>query len=1054
MRTWFRKLFRREKRVHKRPLVTAITVFVVFLLVSSIVFISLGLLRMSSDYPQVSAEMEQSGVSSSGLGVNLSYIPSTNLVWDPSFENQYSEEVFSVAEAGENALYLQGGTGETALEFDSSYRGGKVRVMSYDEAGQMSQILMANIVDFQTHQMGLWKEVEHDSALEVEDGKICSNGETALLIMQDGNILTDVTSVSPERLSVSFEDCVFIDAAYSASRCFAVTDQGDFFYSSNGRNWNAVEITEREKYSIKAVTVLGNIGIACGDEGQILVCNMSTISEPSTSADCDFRTAVSNGKRALLAGSNGQVYATSNGTLYRQLSKEELDVADVTWSLSYCQDERFILVGEQGQIAIGTCDEKTGMFSFSYTDPSMPDGNAPKQLTVFPGGEIWMLTDQGFVFSYSEKDSKWKQVFAEKDNQIEAMGLSTTEGVLILRNGKLYSASMYTKVTIDQEISDEEVQSGNICLLSVPVASISQKRNGLWEVFGENTSVQIVGNAPKTSGEKALQLSSANSDADTAHFISQIISRDEIVPMQEKTFYHVKVLLKQNRLESGEVMVWLSGLKEPIGTTFTGVNSNWKEFSYTFAWPANQTISDEDIRLNIGFYGSGEVLVDSVRLEREAFSDTQIEPQILETLEDTSPEFIRLENLGLGRLSYEFSSNLLSLGNEGAYIDADGQSRHKGVVSLESTMRMVKQSDADPWFVIDSAFGSDEIEALLGYICGTISDEYGKIRIDNGTAVPWIKQFERIIIETTDANGLFETDLQRRAYVDYVIEMITGSKYYADIKDKIYFVDGMQYKDGIMTSSADYHSSSICISNDQMENLETLAQEKVRDMVAETYQDYVDQIPRDPSYIQDDSGEWINDLTFSIISHRVYENEILVDEESLSAAEMIELLLMDLGDHTSFVTVDLPVSRLDGDADDDVLFSKDDDTLQNRKIRTSNNETMLRLIGVLTRVAQGQRIATNWVAPLSKTNEKDYTIDLRSYAYYRDGNIYLIILNPTDEQQQFLIESNSKISDVKVKRYSSECEEIGLASTGNILERNEKRFTLQAGQFCVAVIPV
>ncbi len=1054
MRTWLRRLFRREKRVHKRPLVTAITVFVVFLVAASILFLSLGVLRMSSEYPQVSTEMDQTGVTASGLGVNLSYIPSTNLVWDPSFENRYREEVYSIAEAGGNAIYLHGGIGDSNPENDATYRGSKIRVMSYDEEGQMSQVMMATVLDYQTRQMGIWKDVEHANRLEMDSGKIFSDGEIALLIMQDGAILTDVTSSSPARLVPPTEDCKFVDASFSATRCFSVTERGDFFFSSNGRSWNAVEVSDGDKYQVEAITALGNIGIACGPEGRILVCDTLRISEPKTSATCDFHTAVSGDGHALLAGSNGEVYVTSNGVLYRKLTSEELPARNVEWQLSFYQENCFVLVGTKGEIAKGTCDERTGVFAFEFEEAFLPDGNLPKQLTVFPSGEIWMLTDKGFVYSYSHKEVKWKQVFAEKDNQIDAMGLATTEGVLILRNGRLYSASMYTKLVIDQEIGEEEVQSGNICMLSVPVVSVSQDEPSLWDVFGENTSVQLVSDVPKTAGERSLQLSSSNSDPQKEHFVSQVISRDEINPMQEKTFYHFKVLLKQNHMENGEVMMWLSGLSEPIGTTFTNVNGNWKEYSYTFAWSADKLVEGEEIRLNIGFYGNGEIYVDDVRLEREAYSDTKIDPMLVETLSDTEPEFIRLENLGLGRLSYEFSSNLLPMSNEGAYIDVNGQPMTQGVIALESTLRLVKQCGANPWFPIDSAFGSDEISAFLGYICGNMTDDYGKIRVDNGTAVPWSKQFDRIIIETTDRNGLFETDMQRRAYVDYVISQIAESKFYSDIKDKLIFVDGMTYQDGMMTSSADYHASAIHVHNDQTENLEVLLQEEIHELIAMTYQNYIDEIPRDPSYIQDDSGEWIDDLSFSVIHHRVYENEILADETSLSAAEMIDLLLMDLGDHTSFVTVDLPITRLDGDNDGEVFFSRDGDSLVNRKTRSQNNATMLRLVGVLSKVSQGQRINSNWVAPLSKTNDEDYSIELRSYAYYRDGAVYLIILNPTDEQQQFLIDSDSKASDVKVQRYSSTCEEISLASSGSFLRTNGRRYTLQAGQFCVAVIPV
>ncbi|HAU50300.1 MAG TPA: hypothetical protein DCW43_00815, partial [Clostridiales bacterium] len=85
---------------------------------------------------------------------------------------------------------------------------------------------------------------------------------------------------------------------------------------------------------------------------------------------------------------------------------------------------------------------------------------------------------------------------------------------------------------------------------------------------------------------------------------------------------------------------------------------------------------------------------------------------------------------------------------------------------------------------------------------------------------------------------------------------------------------------------------------------------------------------------------------------------------------------------------------------------------------------------------------------------ENYSIGLHSFAYESDGYIYLIITNPTKEQQQFLIESHASAKNISVKRYSEEGKEIALASTKNFLSGNERRYTLQPGQFCVAVITV
>jgi len=1055
MITFLRRLFRQEGRMHKRPFVTAVTVFAVFLLLAAFFFLGLGILRMSYDYPEVSTQAESSDVLSSGLGVNLSYIPSTNLLWDPSFENDYYENVFSVAEAKGDVVYLHSRPDDPYALTDT-YKGGELRIMTYDEEGKMSQVVYAGIVDYQTDQLGVWKEIENETSGTYATKWLRSEGNYALALLQNGELITDITSSEPTRIEQASKDDPIADAAVHNAHFFAVTSAGTFYISSNGRAWETVSDAALKECDMLAVTALGRLGIACGRAGKILVCDGASISTPSRFTENSLYTAVSSDTRALLAGENGYVCTTVNGSVFRKLTSDELETkTSDKWILSAINGEEFVLVSENGMLAIGTCDEKSGKFSFVRYDVVLPSGLVPKQIALFPNGDVWALTENGYIYSFSRAADKWHQIFAEKDNQIDSMTRTSGENILICRSGNLYSASMYTKVTIDQAIGEVEIQNGDMCLLSAPVPSVDGNGRGAWEVFGESSTVQIVSGSPKAAGDKSLQLSSSLPDEEQAHFISQVISKDEISPMKEKVFYHIRLYLKQNNMEKEQVMVWISGLSEPIGTTFTDVSGNWREYSYTFAWPSEKgKVKEEDIRLNIGFYGSGEMLVDGVCLERETYSEQQIRPKLVDLLDDNSPEFLRLSNLGLGRLGTSISSNLPMIGNELLYAAQEGEMVSSGVVSLETTMRLVKQVDANPWLVIDSAFGSDEMEILLGYLCGGITDTYGKIRVDNGTALAWQKQFDRFVVEITDENGLFETDLQRRAYVDHMIEIIKGSEFYSDMKDRLFFVDGMRYDNGTMLSVADYHSSDLFLRNTGEERLSSVSDGEISSLLDSIYTDYIDAIPRNSSYMQDVKGEWISDLSISIVQNRVSENQIVSDEIPMNAAQLLEFLLYDLGDHTSFVSVDLPVSRISGDAKDDYLFAYDGDTLENRRIRSANAEVLLRTVGVVTKIAQGPRVETSWTAPLSRKKDDSYSIGLTSYAFASNGNIYLIVANPTTEQQQFLIDTDVAKDDITVKRYSSECKEIALASTRSILHRNERRYTLQAGQFCVAVIPV
>ncbi|MBO4688436.1 MAG: hypothetical protein J5636_07980 [Clostridiales bacterium] len=1039
--------------MHKRPLVTAVTVFIAFVLAATLLFANLGLIRKSSDYPTVKVNDNTSGVIASGLGVNLSCIPSTNILWDPSFENCYVESIFSVAEASGNNVYLHSDPSAEAEDM-SVYTGGRLRIMSYDEEGRMNELVNAGILDYQVRQLGIWKSVDIESPVNPDAEIIMSKDGYTALLLKDGSLLCDVTSKDPVQVMPTDEESPYIALSLGNSCHYAVTREGSFAASANGHAWSPISYFLEES-EICAIASLGKLGVACGTNGTVLVCDMEKVSVPDLNTNCNLYTAVSDDHRMLLAGEQGKVYTTSNGTVFRSLSAEELETKQTdTWLFSEYSGEEFVLLGQYGQIAIGHYDESSDRFLFERYSTALPESLAPRQLAVFPGGEIWVLTDNGYLYAFSREKNSWQQVFVQKDNQIDALSTASSGNIFLARGGKLYSATVYTKVTIDQPIGEIEIQNGDMCLMSATIPSVGDPGESAWEVLGEGTTSQIVYGGAKMYGERALRLSSMLADEEKAHIISQIISRDEVGPLEEKAFYHIRLSMKQSGLRSEQAMVWISGLSEPIGTTYSDISGNWKEYSFTFVWPKNQYNADEGLRLNIGFYGQGDLYIDGVTLEKETYSELQVRPRLESVLEDASPEFLRLENLRLGRIGMNISSNLPQIGNEILCADAEGSKTNSGIISLETSLRLVKSIEAKPWLVIDSAFSAEEMDALLGYLCGGITDDYGKIRVDNGTAVPWQKQFDRIVLEITDDNGLFETDLQRRAYVDYLILLISNSPYYPDIKDSIFFLDGMHYDNGTVLSGADFHTTALAINN-QGENQSLLeGRESLPSVISAGYQDYIDTIPRNPSYSQDAYGEWISELSFSMVSSRVYENQILLDEVALNAAEIINFLLEDLGNHTSFVAVDLPVSPLSVDGDEEYFFSCAKESLQNRKVNTQNAEVLVRTVGVITKYAQGKKNDVEWVVPLSHVNDTDYKISLDSYAFTQEGYTYLIIVNRSEEQQQFMIDSRAASRDVEVHRYSMECKEIALAASGGLLQLADRRYTLQSGQFCIAIIPI
>ena len=173
-------------------------------------------------------------------------------------------------------------------------------------------------------------------------------------------------------------------------------------------------------------------------------------------------------------------------------------------------------------------------------------------------------------------------------------------------------------------------------------------------------------------------------------------------------------------------------------------------------------------------------------------------------LKSGSPAAVRLGNLNFASSGFSHSSFYgHSEDSNSAWCEIGGKLKRVSVCnSLEDSLRMVNACGSAPWFRIGSCATSQEIDDFLEYLCGSVSSDYGRKRIDNGTAMPWSRCFDTIYIEISDSEGFFISDTQRAAYVNFVISMFSQSEYYTDIKDKAVFLDGMSYDGGVMISSA------------------------------------------------------------------------------------------------------------------------------------------------------------------------------------------------------------------------------------------------------------
>jgi len=1049
-------------RIHKRPFIVTIAVITIFLIAGALVVLYLGFFRQTSQTAQIRVESEITGMDVHGLGINIGTIPTPNMVLASSFEHTASGQFFTVYEGSTDYVYLLQNDENGQVYSDGSFTGGTVRVMSLDEQGRMVQKIFTDILDFRENQFGPQTKIEELGVTESGKRFIVSSETRTVVFFQSGHYITDLTTSARKEYTLP-ASAEIIAASEAGGRFSTLAEDWSVHTSTDGRNFNYHEAAISFEESPKTVVSIDKVIVAAGEGGKMIsYCDGERIEVPFIT-DADLLASAGDGKTALIVGTKGTMLTSSNGIIFRVLDLEEMPFSEMSidWVCATFLNGRYIIVGRSGETAVGTYDPLNGRFQFSGYRPEPERGHTvlPQSILADSSGEILLLSEDGKTFILSEDMKNWKELYDQGNEPVEALGRSADSRLILVRNGEFNLTRLLTRVEYSEHTSDTAINAGDMCYLSAQTPAFdgnsSQSKDGLWQVYGEDFVAQVVDDAPPLGGSSSLRLFSGDDQLkDRNCFISQIISSEGSATLLEKTFYRIEVWLKQNNMAEGEVMAWISGDFESVGTVFTDVGNNWRHYSAILVLPSEACEKDAgDIRLNIGFSGEGELFLDKIYFGPDKFSSEAIADEYLNVIREIDPGYIRLNNVAFGLSDIRSDSYYFPAGNEGVIPDTSNRYISQGCVSLEASLRMTRYAGANPWLIIEASADQEQIEHLMEYFCGSISEPFGKMRIDNGTAVPWSNQFERIVFEIADSEGLFKTDLQRGAFVDFIISVMKSSPYYLDIKDRVIFLDGMLYSGGSMLSTADFHSSSIHlnVSADSTSNVQNPVSSG--EIISTAYLDYYDRIPRILSRPREQLGEWIYSAKFRTTKQNVSPTGTSTSEKRITAATYIDFILHDLGGRTSMICLDLPVHEGSFDFNRGVftapyfLGAKEGETVK------GNVRTLIASLSALNGSIYGAPLSVKIQSAVSDDGEKgdkdEISTDqdqLKSYAYIDGDSVCVIITNTGDEPKQFRIEADFTINQMVVDHFSESGEMIGAAERRS----TSTRFTLLPGQFMIA----
>lgn len=1023
----------------KRRFAATMVVVAVVLVMALGVLGYVGVFGLRSELCEVSITTDRAGDTFGGTGINCDLIPNINLIRDASFESSTEYSSMLVAGASEGSIFMTPDA-VTAAGYDtSSCTGDTARILSIDSDGVMSEKFTGTVTGFKPARLGVVTLIKDTKDLWEEDHirEMAFYGNTAVALTTSGRLIYDVTNSQLTGIVDADERFDFIDS--NDTGIAAVGMSGSVYYSQDAKNLVLLYGAESLNPDCRPCGIGSNSSTfaVCYSDGSIVTVTNGKVAF-SRLPGSNITAFVSDGERFLACDNEGNIYSSFNGMIYEVIGYSER-LADAKDPLICAAEGVYcIVVDNSKEILIRTGDTACVV---EEKDISRITGSEVSSVYLTDSGLIIAGTTDKKAFAINLHTGKTAALASE--NIIIANIIGVTGDKVYYDSGKdIYKSQILSELTVEGNLEGVDVIADDILVAghmqkaaggSVSVAETNENawdisEDSAWNVYGKGTNVTSTDRA--YSGRFGARLIG---NGNGVHAMSQELPGSAKDNFTAGTFYRLSFYAMSDNLPE-KAYCWIEGDGfGRYGFELTQLGRNYKYFSYVFA-VTDYMIDAENIRVNIAMEGAGNILLDEFYLGPDSYDSPGIPQYYSDTLSSGRPSAVRLNNLNIGSSGfaetslYLLSADSVSHGIEGtsskAGYDSDDTvslSSYGGKAvstSLEDSLKLVKKCNSSPWLVIGPYVNQDDIDKLLEYLCGSLTSAYGGRRIDNGTALPWSRQFTRFYIEINDTGKVFKSDVQKAAYVNYVISMFSQSEYFSDIKDKTLFLDGMRYDGGTMMSDADNHTM----------NVKLVANDSTATYIDNINTSYVLARYDSPHVVSgSNSGEYINTLDTSGSNCGRIVSAIITKE-----ADYAEMFLFD-------ASVDFVPSKYTGK---DMFVGRDEFV------------NMMTVSGLTADFAGFDELYLDIKEPLDQASTQSvdqFMSNTTSACFSKDQKAYLIISNSSNSQQSFLINDNKLgRSDSIIRRY----DEKGRLINEGTMRYEHLRHILQPGEFIIVEVTV
>lgn len=1017
----------------KKRFGVTLVVIAAILVIAATVLGYVGVFGLRSELCEIAATPDKAGDTFGGTGINCDLIPNINLIRDASFESSTGYSSMLVAGADENSIFLTPDAVASAGYDTAECTGDTARIISIDSDGVMSEKFTGTVTGFKPARLGVVTLIKDSKDLWDEDRieEMAFYGNTAVALTSGGRMIYDVTNSQLAGIVDTSER--FSRIASNANGIVAVSVSGEIYFSQDGKNL----VLMYEPDIIRSACGIGSNDstfAVCYTDGTVVTVTSGKVALSELPAT-NITSFVSDGKVFLASDIKGNIYSSSNGMVFEYIGNSELLREDAEPLARAAEGIYCFVVNNSRTVIVRSGDEG---YTIEDSDISQYIGAEVGSVYLTDSGLIIVGTADKKAFAINLSTDKIAALTSE--NVIIENIIGVNGDKVYYDSGKdIYKSQILSELSVEGNLEGVDIIADDILITGhmqkaaggmVVAADADDSKwdisdESAWNAYGTGTTITTTDRA--YSGRFGAKLIGSGEGVHAMAQDLQGLAKDNFI---SGAFYRLSFYAMSDNLPE-KAYCWLEGDGfGRYGFELTQLSDNYKYFSYVFA-VTDQMLFAGSVRLNIAFEGSGSVLVDELYLGPDSYSSAGIPQYYSDTLASGSPSAIRLNNLAIGSSGfaetslYLMSSDSVSHSLEGtsskalysdeAVMISDYQSMSV-TTSLEDSLKLVKNCNSAPWFVIGPYVNQSDIDKLLEYLCGSLTSEYGGRRIDNGTALPWSRQFTRFYIEINDSGKVFKSDVQKAAYVNYVISMFSQSEYFSDIKDKTIFLDGMFYDGGTMISDADNHTMGVTL------------------VASDSSATYIDNIDTDYVLTRYDSphvvsgnngGEYINTLNTS----------------GSNCGKILSAVMTGEADFAEMFLFDCSVNFVPSKFTDKEMFTGRDEFIN-----------MMTVSGLITSFTGYDELYIDIKEPLDQSSGQSvdqFVSNVTSACFSRGPKTYLVIANASNTQQSFLINDNRLgHTDSVIRRYDDK----GRLINERTFRAEHLRHILQPGEFIIVEI--